>query len=163
MCDFVSWIEYKDTLYYLTKECLRDKRATYIDMADISGHGAIEIFYDLQNRGIHKECTDFSSPKNFPQEIADAIKNVKFRGIGLDVRLLNQQGCAKYYNIEQPAYDKYEKIRQAAYDKYEITGDPLFDEYDIVVKPAYDTWVKIRQKAFWDIFAIKKYRAKAWR
>ncbi len=44
-------------------------------IADISGHGAIESYYpELANKGSTHECTDFSNPDKFPDDIVDALK-----------------------------------------------------------------------------------------
>lgn len=88
MCEFVSWVEHEDKLYYLTANLLNTKEGRALKKflgtayaEDITGHGAIERYFGI--KGVHRECTDFSSPKNFPAEIVKAMKSGAFRGIGI--------------------------------------------------------------------------------
>jgi hypothetical protein len=82
MCEFVSWIQLADgTIKYLTNEDLATPRGLELilfcgDREDLKGHGAIARYHRCE--GVHKECTDFSSPDNFPSEIAQAIKDGRF-------------------------------------------------------------------------------------
>ena len=84
---------------------------------DICGHGAIEHFYpELKGKGEKKECIDFSTPKNFPKEIVEALKgNLSKIGICLDI--LNEAGKKEYQKIKQSAYAEYDKIKQSAYNR----------------------------------------------
>ena len=70
---------------------------------------------DLKGRGVHKECTDFSSPANFPDEIVKAIKSGAFKGMGLCPEILNQSASAEYEKINESASAEYEKINQSAF------------------------------------------------
>ena len=81
MSEFVSYIKVNDVLFYLTKKEFNSKRGLELKAhlgsqyyQDGMGHGAVNWFFDLKGKGEHKECTDFSSPSNFPTEIAEAIK-----------------------------------------------------------------------------------------
>lgn len=145
MCDFISWINYEGKVYCLTNDDLETKDGKKLLLpaviADLCGHGGIRSYYpELAGKGTDCECTDFSTPKNFPQEIAFAIKKGKLSRFGFDLELFNQQGRDKYEAIDKPARDKYEAIEKLARDKYEAIGNP----------------------AFWKIFSIKKYRNKKW-
>ena len=108
MCEFVSWVEHEDKLYYLTANLLNTKEGRALKKflaalpcvhgtqyyEDIKGHGAIERYFGIS--GKHYECTDFSSPKNFPAEIVKALKAGAFRGIGISARRLRVQArCAR--------------------------------------------------------------------
>lgn len=91
MCDFVSWLEIKNdkgndiVLYLDDDDIYHTKRGKLLQSysgceADLTGHGSIRWFYELSNkRGREKECTDFSSPDNFPKKIVSAIKEGKFK------------------------------------------------------------------------------------
>jgi len=100
MCHFVSWIEFDGEVYWMKPSDLATKEGKaltkYLGPAfdeDIIGHGAIDHFYSLKGRGKHLECEDLSSPKNFPEGIALAIKagNIIHRG-KLPLNLLSQRG-----------------------------------------------------------------------
>ena len=138
MCDFVSWIEYKKELLFLTKYELETSRGKALHKHlgsefanDVKGHGAIEWYYKLKpNAGRHHECTDFSSPDNFPKSIVAAIKKGHFCYIGIAEELFTKPAWAEYEKINQPALAEYEKIKQTE---------------------------------FWAIFKVKTNRVKAWR
>ena len=137
MCEFVSWVEHENKLYYLTANLLNTKEgrnlkkhlgAQYTE--DIKGHGAIERYFGI--KGKHHECTDFSSPKNFPDEIIKAMKAGAFRGIGIP--------------------DASRVLTKKAYDDYRSKRAPLDDDYESKC-----------DDLFLDIFMDKKNRAKAWK
>jgi len=136
MCEFVSWVEHEDKLYYLTANLLNTKEGRDLKKflgtayaVDIKGHGAIEHYFGI--KGKHCECTDFSSPNNFPAEIVNAMKSGAFRGIGIpDSQVLTKK-----------AYADYESKRDSLYADYESK----------------------RADFFWDIFMDKKNRARAWK
>jgi hypothetical protein len=138
MCEFISWIEYKNEILFLAKHELETSRGKALRKHlgsefnnDVKGHGAIEWYYKLKpNSGMHKECTNFSSPDNFPKQIASAIKKGCFCGIEISDQLLTQKAWAEYEKVTGPAWAEYQKV----------TGT-----------------------AFWKIFKIKTNRAKAWR
>ena len=97
MCEFISWIEKEGNIFFLTyHDIYRTKRGKELrdycrNKDDLIGHGAIQYFYEFSG-GNEKECEDFSNPENFPGEITDAIKNGKFRGLGVNSKLLEQPG-----------------------------------------------------------------------
>ena len=147
MCDFISWIEKDGKVYFLSSNELNTKEGRALERylgshykEDIKGHGAIRHYWGLKD-GVNKECTDFSTPKNFPPEIVKAIKLGQMIDIGFNLSLLNLSGQKEYKKIEQPALAEYKKIEQSAWAEYE----------------------KIQQPAFWNIFKHKKYRAKCWK
>jgi len=159
MCEFISAIKDKEDYFYLTKQDLKGKKFNEYKKfnvnwkEDIKGHGAIEYIYpELKGRGEHWECTNFSSPKNFPECIVDDIKKGNFEGIGICFDILNEKGRAEYNKIVQPAWAEYDKIVQ-----------PALAEYNKIVQPALAEYNKIVQHAFWKIAKQKKYRTKEWR
>jgi len=178
MCEFVSWIKKDNTVIFLTgDDVFHSKRGKELqkysqDPDDLSGHGAIRWFYDFTG-GVDKECTDFTTPDNFPKKIVKAIKSGKMRGLGISKQLLTKQAyaeyekiwrlaLAKYEKIEQPAFAKYEKIRQLALAKYKKIRRLAWAEYKKIEQRAYAEYEKIRQRAFWDLFNNEKNRSKAW-
>lgn len=114
MCEFVSYIEKNDHVYFLTRELIYntprgDIVRTQCSEDDMPGHGAIRLYFDLsQNEGRNIEITDFSSPNNFPDAIAKAIKNGEFRGlVPIPSKLLRKPLKDKYRADVKPLDDKY--------------------------------------------------------
>ena len=125
MCEYISWIEYEGKNYFITETDLQTKEGrellkqynNNIYHKDVVGHGFIRAYYpELKRMGQNKECTDFSSPKNFPHEIVKQIKagNMKFASI---YNLLNRPALAEYEKIQGPAWAEYEKIKGPAFWK----------------------------------------------
>ena len=151
MCQFVSWIEHKDKVYFLTGEqifntprgqMLRDWIGDKgIPSDDYVGHGAIRFYYELDDKiGRQKECTDFSSPVNFPSVIVDAIKQGKMRGLATPIQLLTKSAWAEYLKVRQSAWAEYLKVEQSAWAEYQ----------------------KVIQSVFWDLFLDVNNRAEVW-
>lgn len=120
MCEFVSWINYDGKNYFITETDLQTKEGREllkqynndIFHEDVVGHGFIRAFYlKLNGKGQNKECTDFSSPKNFPPEIVKQIKagNMKFKVIP---ELIEGPARAEYEKIEGSAFWKLFKIKK---------------------------------------------------
>ena len=106
MCQFISWKEYKGKNYFLTNEDLETKEGKKLlkeDVkADLCGHGALTSYYpELQYKGNSHECSNFSTPDNFPKEIVKAIKQGKLSRIGICVEVLNDLGKKEYKKIKQ--------------------------------------------------------------
>jgi hypothetical protein len=148
MCEFVSWVEHEDKLYYLTANLLNTKEGRDLKKflatayyEDIKGHGAIERYFGI--KGKHHECTDFSSTQNFPDEIVKALQAGAFRGIGIP---------SASQVLTEKAYADYLSKRDALYADYEYKRDPLYAEY-----------TSKRDDLFWNIFMDKKNRVKAWK
>ena len=79
MCGFLSWYRRADgQVDFLTNADLPRAEALGIIPEDFLGHGALAAVrgwaVDNQPVGQGKECTDFSSPTNFPPEIVRALK-----------------------------------------------------------------------------------------
>ena len=155
MCDFISWIEYKGDVLFLTKKELETNRGRALQKHlgsqfenDVKGHGAIEWYYNLEpNSGTHKECTDFSSPDNFPNPIVSALKKGVFCGIEISEQLLTQPALAKYEEIEQTARAEYEEIKQPAWAEYVKIRQPAWAEYVKNRQTAWAEYEKNRQTA----------------
>jgi DNA-binding cell septation regulator SpoVG len=166
MCEFLSWIETvidgETHYFYLTQRELRDKRGRELAKRrgdNINGHGAIREYYDLDNVGRNRECTDFSTPDNFPLSIVADIKAGAFCGFGISTELLTpaadaeyekvqQPADAEYREVVQPAYAEYRKIEQAAWAEYREVVQPAFAEYRKVVQPALAEYREVVQPAF---------------
>ncbi|MFA5377404.1 MAG: hypothetical protein WC455_16755 [Dehalococcoidia bacterium] len=181
MCEFISWVEHENKLYYLTANLLNTKEGRdlkkFLGTAyseDIKGHGAIERYFGI--KGKHHECTYFSSSKNFPAEIVKALKAGAFRGIGIpDVsQVLTKKACADYESKCAPLYADYESKCAPLYADYRSKCAPLYADYrskrdaldaDYESKraPLYADYESKRDDLFWDIFMDKKNRAKVWK
>ena len=160
MCDFVSWIEKDGEVLYLNDAAINSKRGRELREhlgpqfnEDVKGHGAIRWFYEMSpETGINKECTDFTSPKNFPKEVVNDIRDGKFRLIGFCLNLLTKPAWAEYEKIKVPALAEYKKIK-----------GPALAEYEKIKVQAWAEYEKIVGQAFWDLFKAKKNRIKEWR
>ena len=134
MSNFISWIEYKDEILYMTDRDLETSRGKKllrdIGFEDIAGHGAIRSFFNIPDgKGTDKESTDFSTPDNFPQDIVRDVKKGLFTRCGAALQILTPPALAGYKEIEQPAWAKYKEIKHSA---------------------------------FWELTKIKENRVKAW-
>ena len=181
MCEFVSWVEHEDKLYYLTANLLNTKEGRALKKflgtayaEDITGHGAIERYFGI--KGVHRECTDFSSPKNFPAEIVKAMKSGAFRGIGIPdaSQVLTMKVYADYQSKRAPLYADYLSKRASldadylskrdALDAdYLSKRDALYADYKSKRASLDADYESKRDDLFWDIFMDKKNRAKAWK
>ena len=170
MCEFVSWVEHENTLYYLTANLLNTKEgrslkkflgANYYE--DIKGHGAIEHYFGI--KGKHHECTDFSSPKSFPKEIVEAMKAGAFRGIGIPEasQVLTENAWADYCSKRAPLDADYVSKLAPLDADYESKRAPIYADYESKLAPIYADYESKRTDLFWDIFMDKKNRAKAWK
>ena len=171
MCEYISWIEYEGKNYFITETDLQTKEGrkllkqynNNIYHKDVVGHGFIRAYYpELKIMGQNKECTDFSSPKNFPHEIVKQIKagNMKFAIIS---DLLDRPAWAEYEKIKGTARAEYEKIKGPAWAEYKKIEGPALAEYEKIEGTAWAEYKKIEGTAFWKLFKIKKNRAKEWK
>ena len=157
MCEFISWKCFKGENYFLTNADLDTKEGKKLlkpdVIADLCGHGAIEAYYpELKGKGENKECTDFSTPDNFPADIVKAIKQGKLSRIGICLSVLNNLGIAEYNKIKQSALAEYNKIQQSA-----------LAEYKKIQQSAWAEYKKIEQNTFNKIVKQKKYRNNNWK
>jgi len=158
MCQPISWIEKDGHLLYLTSDDLQTRKGKKLfkeigDLDDLAGHGAIREYFGLsENKGTNMEVNDLSSPKNFPDEIADAMRHGKFRNIFICPDMLTGSAQKKYRKVKQAAWAEYWKVKQAAEAEYQKVAQAAWAEYK-----------KVQQAAFWDLWADPKNRIKAWR
>jgi len=169
MCEFVSYVEVDGVQFYLTKKELDSKRglelkaylgSQYYD--DVIGHGAIDWFFDLQGKGNHLECINFSSPGNFPLEIAEAIKAGAFN-IGFGAGLLTDAAGVKYHEVIDTAWAEYNKVVDAAWAERSKAVDAAEAEHRKVADAADAKYDKVTNNEFWKLFAVKENRAEVWR
>jgi hypothetical protein len=164
MSQFISWIEHEGKNYYLTGKDLETKEGRelvkYVKCnEDIKGHGAIRHYYsELKDKGIEKECEDFSTPENFPKDIVKEIKEGKFYNIGICVDILMASARAKYEKVKASARAEYWKVEAsswAEYGKVEASARAEYDkveasaraEYWKVVAPAWAEYKKVEASA----------------
>ena len=162
MCEFISWIEYRGEVVYLTDEDLNTEKGkellNYIqDPNDICGHGAIRYFYDIPcGQGTDREVTNLSSPDKLPQEIVKAVKEGRMSAIGYSETLLNNKGLKKLEAIEQPTLEKYEAIKEIAWKKYKAIERPAWEKFEAIEQSALEKYEYEATKET----AYKKYDAK---
>jgi len=174
MCNFLSWIEYQNKLYFLTEADLKTKTFKQFKkdnerwQEDIKGHGAIRYFHpEIKNVGINRECSDFSNKDNFPLILQNAIKNCVFGSISIETSLLSttakaiyekieKSALAEYEKIEQPAHAKYDKIRQLAKAEYEKIGRLAKTEYKKKIESAWAEYKRIEQPAWTEYKKIRQ-------
>jgi len=145
MCEFISWIEFKDEILYMTDRDLETsngrKLLKDVGYEDIEGHGLIRKFYNIADgKGKNKECEDFSTPDNFPFDIVRDIKKGLFSRFGVAVKILTK-----------PARAQYDAARKTARVQYGVACQTGRAQYDTACKTA-----------FWEIVNIKENRIKAW-
>ena len=155
MCEFISWIEKDGQVYYLTyRDIYHTRRGKELrdyckSKDDLIGHGAIRFYYDNFVGGEDKECTDFSTPDNFPPEIVEDIK--KGRMAGLDIfptKLLLDKIIYrnKAYAEREKAYAEWKKA-DAERKKADAEREKAYAEWE----KAYAKWKKAdaeREKAY---------------
>jgi vacuolar-type H+-ATPase subunit H len=154
MCHFVSWVWVRpeDKIYFLKNSDIKEALKLGVSPDDLSGHGAIRLFYSLKNLGTNFECTKISSPSNFPDEIIKSIKKGEMSSLGRPLEILNKKGREKYNKIVNPAREKYNKIIESAGEKY-----------DKIVNPAREKYNKIKGHTYSKIVSKKENRVKEWK
>ena len=168
MCEFVSWIEYEGHEYFLKNSDLETKEGRRLLKSDVRddlcGHGAIRSYYpELKDKGLNKECTDFSSQKNFPKAIAKSIKNGELSSIGMCTVVLTAPAWAEYNKVKAPALAEYNKVTDAALAEYNKVTAPALAEYNKVMDAALAEYNKVTDAAFTNIVKQKKNRNKNWK
>jgi hypothetical protein len=130
MSQHYSWIEKDDKTIFLTADdVFKSRRGKQLRQHtcrwDWHGHGAIRWFYGFTG-GRDRECTEFSTPKNFPPELVTAIVAGRMWGLGITDNMRAM--------LLAPAWKQYDAVRAEAWKKYHA-------KYDAVVIPA---WKKYR-------------------
>ena len=160
MCEFISWIEFEGKEYFLVNTDLDTKEGKKLLLpevrADLCGHGAIRSYYpELKNKGKNKECSDFSSPKNFPSSIVKLLKKGKLCRIGNYEQILNADGKKRYHKITDPALAEYHKIIDPALAEYTKITDQALAEYSKIKDQAWAEYSKITDQAWAEYNKIK--------
>ena len=111
MCEFISWVEKEDKVYFLTSKQTMSPRGKELKLrfkgeGELLGHASIRAYFDIVG-GNDKECSDFSTPDNFPQKIVTAVKQGKFSTFPFHKGLLLK-----------PLDEKYETDRKSLGEKY---------------------------------------------
>jgi hypothetical protein len=151
MCEFISWIEIFDynvkggkKFYYLTNDCLNTTEGAKLlnpsVINDINGHGAIMSYYKSLNGGLHRECEDFSKPRNFPAEIADAFKSGKMSMIGINTNAFTKEAKYKFIAYQ----DKCKDIQRRKLDDLSRIN---IDKIEALEK-AHDKKIKLHKKRY---------------
>jgi len=158
MCEFLSAVKAQDKRgndkwYYLTHRLIHDTpRGKLLQKKyggdELIGHSAIREYFGIrEGQGENWECTDFSTPENFPPVLVEAIKKGEFRGTTAPVGLLTRQAQDKQEEAEQPALAEYEKVRQLASAEYKKAEQPAWEEYEKVRQLAWAEYNKAEQLA----------------
>ena len=163
MCEFVSFIELKDNIYFLTNDCLRTKEGKalkeYLGSAyadDIKGHGAIRRYFGLpDNKGTNLEISDFANPNKFPAAIVEAIKSGAMSKIAPPPKGI----------LTAPLYADYKAKQDALYADYKAKQAPLDADYEAKKAPLYADY-QAKQDALdtatWKLITNPRNRVKEW-
>lgn len=165
---FVSWIEYKPKeyngyegkVYFMTGELIfstaKEKIQEIIEEngfspKDCNGYELIRAFYNIDSGdGVERECTDFSTPENFPPQIAQAIKSGKMRGMAIVPELLTKSALAEYKKILHPAQAKYDKIIKPLQAESQKIIKPYWTNYQKIIQLSQDEQVRRAAEAEYD-------------
>lgn len=177
MSQFISWITWESEVYFLTSRDLRTKEGRALRRclgrrywSDIKGHGAIQEYYTFLKFGLHGtsvECSDFSTPDNFPPEIVKAVKQGRFIGIGVCPKILTRSAADEYEGLRRPAADEYEglrrpawaefeKLEQSAWVEFKKTKRFTLAEYEKLVRLALAEYEKARRSAWAEYEKIRQ-------
>jgi hypothetical protein len=164
VCEFLSAIKTKsktgrDKWYFLTHDLIHNTprgeiiQKKYKGDGELIGHSAIREYFELRSgTGENWECSDFSTPDNFPTVIVKALKRGEFKGFNVPAGLLLQ--------TKRDAIDKeYQPKQDAIYKEYQTKRDAIDKEY----QPKQDAIDKEYQDSLWDLFAIPENRVEVWR
>jgi hypothetical protein len=189
VCEFISWKEIKcpdgsTQILFLTYDDIHNtsrglELRNHTTGDDLRGHGAIDFYYQLNGKGKNRECTDFSTPDNFPKEIVVALKAGLMRGVSdyFPNRLLTAALDADYKAKTAPLYADYEakrapldadyKAKRAALDAdYKAKRAPLDADYKAKTAALYADYKAKRaplDDAQWDLFLNPDNRCNAWK
>ena len=149
MCEFISWVEFQGKILFLNDKRMSEKeskmRVKFPDKSERVGHGAIRWYYSLgDNDGVQKECTDFSSPSNFPKEIVREFKAGRMR-----------YSIPSDFSIGQILI----ATSQKAYDDAIAPSQKAYADAIATSQKAYDDAIATN---FWKQFKVKKNRKTNW-
>jgi hypothetical protein len=172
MCDFISWFQKDDAVIFLTDDDLATKAGKKLRAIDgmfpddIKGHGAIQKYYELNDWSFpadftQKECTDFSTPNNFPPQIVEAIKKCNLTQIGVlpdcvftKAGLVKVKADAEWKKAGAEWKKAYAELKKAYAEREKV---------DAEWRKADAEWRKADAGVKWKVFADPKNRKKAWR
>ena len=176
MCLFISWIEMSNgDIKFLTGkqvfDTLRGKKLQReIDKPDLIGHQAIRHYYRIpKGMGINGECSNFSTPTNFPIEIAQAIREgdiLRLSDHSIYIyakQLLTVVANKMWGEAIAPAYKAREESKvlvDKAYKGAMTLAYKAREESKVLVDKA---WEEAMIAAFKIIFAIPENRNPVWR
>jgi hypothetical protein len=158
---------------FLTDKELNTKRwqgllaSGKVDQADTCGHNAIRKYFRIADgMGRDKECTNFSSPKRFPLEIAEALKQGRLTSFGVVPKGLLRAPLDKDYQAKRDQlYEDYMAKRDQLYEDYMAKRDPLDKDYMAKRDQLYEDYQAKRDQLYEDYMAkraplYKDYMAK---
>lgn len=185
MSEFISWKEVTtadgdtEILFLTHDQIYNSKRGRELQKHttpdDYIGHGAIAFYYEIDPKiGVDKECTDFSSPNNFPSAITEAIKAGRFYLLAEPKQLLTKKSRNSldddYEAKLKPLYDDYWAKLKPLDDDYLAKLKPLYGDYEAKRKPLYDDYLAKRKPLdddyktrFWELFSNPQNRPSVWR
>lgn len=174
MCTFLSAVKTKskgeDKWYFLTHHLIHNTprgeliQKQFPGSDELIGHAAIRAYFQLRDGKCENwECSDFSTPDNFPAVIVKAIKRGNFRGFGTPKGLLSQPAAAEYEKATQQAWAEYKKATQQAWAEYEKATQLAAAECLKAFQQAWAEYEKAKEPAFWDLFASPENRNPAWK
>jgi len=125
MCDMVSYVKVDDKLLYIDNDTLRDPFVKKLiketgRKSDVLGHGFIRKAYNIpQGKGKDFENRDFWNPDNFPEEIADKLRNNEFSELWNYMDIFDLSYIIRYAPSEykEKAWELFKGIK---YDKYDL-------------------------------------------
>lgn len=161
MCEFISWVEERGKVYFLTGEQLLSDfgqawvKGQGISRDDYCGHGTIRRYYRIdEGDGLSKECTSFLTPDNFPAIIVRAIKRGEMRGLGTPTGLLVDVVEIKWRGERETVCAKWRAEWEAVDAKWTA-------EWDAVHAKWKAEWKAVDAR-FWDLFADTANRNPLW-
>ncbi len=199
MCFAISWCELPNgeikfvtgkQLFHTGKGKALIKK--YPSSNDWLGHAIILEYHRLERLEggcKERECTDFSTPANFPLAISAALKAGEYQGIITnDMLVMLTPAALKIYAAREKAYVDWEKAyvdREKAYAAWEKAAaarekayaawkkayvdwektDVAREKTDVAWEKAYAAWKKadVDFGVFWKLFADSANRIEAWR
>jgi hypothetical protein len=190
MCHFISWTEIKQEtpsdspfydrkrgvkLYYITGDCLKDSRGVELRKhlgdkfdEDVVGHGAIDFYWGLNEKGKRVDFTNFSSPEGLPDKIRKDLLSGAFRGMPItsSIPAMNSTLCdaalEKCNEVCDDAFEERNRICATACN-FTISEADSWKKYERVCDAALRRYNRICTTTFWKLFLKKKNRIKEWK
>lgn len=171
MCKRYSWVDKHDgSIRFLTATDVFETERGWVLQRywsfprDWWGHGAIR-WYHNDDRGTDEGCSDFTTPKNFPPEIVQAIVAGKMWRFGVDNEtmpgMLNKSARADYRELIRPLEVKIQvdyKIPSALMAAF-VRGDMAGGVYS----RAFVEHNRVCGGIFGDLFEEESNRSYPWK